>query len=748
MAVEIDNLQVAKSHNEKLPFLKESVDSSYTSFCKNYESFHKDRTFVFDTSISEADKNVLAATKKPQLEANFIESLISRLIGEFAKQEPSVSVSSGDDEPIDPQTIAVVEGHMRHILFEANNDGFETEIYKEGMSGGFSVMKGWTEYANPKSKNQIIKVGRTFDPTLVGFDPLARAPHKGDGRYCFELFPKRREEFIEENPKIDINSIKFTRNVQGFSWSYNDKKNDILLICDFYLKKKRNKKILFLSDDRAMMPDEYEDYLKQHRETVSRGLTVQQEAQVIDERTTEITTICRYRFIENQVLEYIETDYSTLPLIFVDGNSIMLKEGGSGSAANHQKTRSYAYHAKDIQRLRNFAVQCLGNELEKMIQHTWIVAKETIDQEYADALMDNQTPSNIVYNAFMDNDPTKPLPPPQPVVRPPIPPEISNTISMTDSMLQVCLGTYDSSLGINDNQLSGKAIIAAATQSNAAAMPYIVGFLNALNQLAQFILELIPKYYKTPRTIPIRTRDGKRDFARINMPGTPQMTYDSDKLNVRVEAGVNFSVQKSQALQQMIALMQASPIYMQFMSQYGLETLLDNMEFRGSDTLKAKVPQFEQMLAQQQKMQMQAQQAQSQGQQNNPMMQLKAQELQMKDKHFNQELAMKDRHFGEELQMDAARVSLDQDKVENDKLDMTLKAEGVHNRNVVQAEKVDAEKNRTSADILSTVHDRALKEVDQSHRHAKEATELVHNIVNDNQQQEKNHGREMDKKSN
>ncbi len=734
--IDIENPQVAKSHNEMLPFLKDSVESSYTYFCKNYDSFHTDRSFVFDTSLTEADKNVLTATKKPVIEANFIESLISRLIGEFAKQEPSISVTADDGYPIDPKTIEVVEGIMRHILFEANNDGFETEIYKEGMSGGFSAMKGWTEYATPKSQNQVIRVGRTFDPTLVGFDPLARSPHKSDGQYCFELFPKRREEFEEENPKVDLHSIKFTRNIEGFSWSYSDNKNDILLICDFYLKKMRRKKLLTLATGESLFEDEYEDYLKQHRDDVSKGLTVEQESQVVNTRWTEVPYICRYRFIENQVLEFVETDYSSFPLKFVDGNSIMLREGDAGSAANRQKTRSYAYHAKDIQRLRNFAVQCLGNELEKMIQHSWIIAKETIDQEYADALMDNQTPSNVVYNAFMDMDPTKPLPPPQPVVRPPIPPEISQTIAMTDSMLQVCLGTYDASLGINDNQLSGKAIIAAATQSNSAAMPYIVGFLNALNALAQFILELIPKYYKTPRTVPIVKKDGKKDFIRINEPGTPQMNFDSDKLHVKVEAGVNFSVQKAQALQQMIALMQASPMFMQFMSQFGLQTLLDNMEFRGADTLKALVPQFQAYVAQQQHMQMMAQQAQMQGQQNNPMVQLKAQELQMKDQHFNKELAMKDRHFSNEMEIDAARVAIDQDKAQNQQMDTALKAEGVHNKNIVQAGKVDAESNRTTADILAKVHDQALKHTDQEHRHVKEATELVHNISRDHQDRE------------
>jgi hypothetical protein len=46
---------------------------------------------------------------------------------------------------------------------------------------------------------QAIKIERC-EPTLTGFDKLARFSHKGDGRFCFQLFPKDKEEFLEEYP--------------------------------------------------------------------------------------------------------------------------------------------------------------------------------------------------------------------------------------------------------------------------------------------------------------------------------------------------------------------------------------------------------------------------------------------------------------------------------------------------------------------------------------------------------------------
>jgi hypothetical protein len=71
------------------------------------------------------------------------------------------------------------------------------QFYKDELSGGYSVAKVYTDYANEKSFDQNIYIERVFDPTLTGFDPLARDSHKGDGRYAYELFPKSKGEAEE-----------------------------------------------------------------------------------------------------------------------------------------------------------------------------------------------------------------------------------------------------------------------------------------------------------------------------------------------------------------------------------------------------------------------------------------------------------------------------------------------------------------------------------------------------------------------
>ena len=68
-------------------------------------------------------------------------------------------------------------------------------------------------------------------------------------------------------------------------------------------------------------------------------------------------------------------------------------------------------------------------------------------------------------------------------------------------------------------------------------MPYVAGFLQSLNQFAQIIIDLIPKYHITPRTLPITYRDGKLGYALINQQGGIDLKYRSEQLEVSISAG-------------------------------------------------------------------------------------------------------------------------------------------------------------------------------------------------------------------
>lgn len=712
--------EIAKIHQDQLARIKKDVEDAREYFEPNYKSYHASRKFIFKTSLTGQDIAILTRTKKPDLQFNIQEAYISRLRGEFSKQEPSLSVSAQDDMPVDEKQIEVVDGHIRHIMFEANKqNGCEYNTYTETLSGGFSVWKVWTEYANPMSFHQVIKWDRAYDPTLTGFDPLARNLTKNDGRFCFELFPILKEQFEKEYPNLDGNQFKYSKSNTGFSWSYRAGKQEIVLICDFYEKKKKKVNIVWLANGNVLTQDQYdEEMLKWDSQKPT-----EQPANVILKRRTEITTIVRYRFVENMVLEYTETDYEELPLIFVDGNSQLIRDQSDGPVS--QITRSYVYHLEGTQRLKNFAGQTLAGELQNMVTHKWVVAKEAIPAQYLDAYKDNQVPNVLIYNHLMVDQADVQLPPPREVMRPPIPQEITNTFMITDQLSQVILGSYDASLGVNDNQLSGVAIVEGATQSNSAAMPYVVGYMQALNQLAACLVSLIPKIYTLPRHLPVRDTTGKKNTIRINGSDGISMKYMPHSLSVKVEAGVSFSVQKQKALQAIIALMNSSPLFAEFINSIGLEVLLDNLEIRGIDRLKELAAGF--MKQQQMKQKIQMQQMQQQMNHPNPLMlkaQTEAQKVQLDAQQEQHDVLLKSTEEQNKMTIESAKVGIAQQEADTHRLQVMAGIQLDQSQNMIDIMKQQTERTRSAVDMAIDIdshqHEKMKDHFDSAHKIAKD----------------------------
>lgn len=679
--------EIAQSHRDKLQYLKDCVEQSYMYFYDNIKRYKEFMRFTFATSLTPDDTAKLNALQKPSIEFNVLEAFVSRLRGEFSQHEPDLSVRAADGvstQHLDEkfiQTMRVIEGHLREIFFDAANDSFEYNIYSDILSGGYSVAKVYTDYINELSFEQKICVERVFDPTMTGFDPLARESHKGDGEYCFEMVPLTREEFKErfgERAKKLVDEMKFSRdssNVGSFNWSYINQDKYILMVCYFYCKKKRKKKIVKLSSGHTILKEDYEDFLSRF---VQEG-RIEQPPIIISERMSTIETIERYCFCENEVIEHVETDYKFLPLVFIDGNSVVIDNTTGG--AMQQMTRPFVYHAKGIQKLINFNGQTLANELETMVQHKFVAAIESIPVAYREAYANPQKAQVLAFNAFYKENPNLPLPPPREIQRTPTPPIVEALFMGGNNMVQAILGSYDAQLGLSNGDTSGKAIQAGAMHSNAAALPYLVGYAKGLNRIAQIIVDLIPKYYVTPRSMPIRKENGMRDYQIVNDPNSPQsisINYDPNSLQVKVEVGVNSTLQKQIALEQIIRMMSASEMFSEFINSEGLPTLLDNMDIRGIEELKVKAENYMQKL--QQAQQAAAQQPDPATMLVQAQMQIEGEKTQQRREQAEGDLAVK-----------SAQVAVDKQKADTEQARLLAEIDDKNLRAALDMEKMDAE---------------------------------------------------------
>lgn len=590
----------SEKHQKELDRIKDNIRESYLYFEHNYKRFNEYRKMVFVSSLTERDRELLRSLERPTLEFNILEAYVSRILGEIYRQQPAVSVNTNDPSKSNPGVIKFLEAHLRSIFEDRTNKHKIYEIAKDILSGGFSAAKIFTDYTSEMSMRQMIDFERVFDPTLCGWDPVTTLSHKGDGEYCFEIIPKKKEDLQELYPKLKLEDFSYSRAVEGFKWSYRSNKDDMILIVDYYEKKKRKVKIVELSDGRIMNYDDWKQEMEKwefHSMLATFHGVIP--PTIVKQRFTIKEVIIRYRICESKVLEVEETDFKHLPIIFIDGNSVLIRPTEGGNI--RQETRPYVYHAKGAQRLKNTAGIALTNEIENTVQHKFMMKEEALPEqtEYLQAWKQYQKPSLMIYKGYLDNNPDAPIADPvTPVQRVGAPPEITNAFVGADSLVQTILGSYDAALGINDNQLSGKAINAGASQSNTAVMPYITGLMHGLQRIGQIYVSLVPKYYQTPITLPYIDDRGQRKYVTLQKQDDV-LNYDDNVLNVNIEAGASFRVQKEQTLAQIQALMGVSEQFAAFINAKGMDFILDNMEGNGIDQLKAMALQWEQQQAQQ-----------------------------------------------------------------------------------------------------------------------------------------------------
>lgn len=700
-------MRISDSYRDRLDEIKKRIQASHQYFYKNNERFNFFMKFVFETSLSDDDYTKLEILNKPTVEFNILEAMISRLRGEFLKQEPSINLRASDGirvEDLTPEFLKqmeVIEAHFREIFFSATTDALEYNVYSDLLAGGFSVVQVFTDYINELSFEQNIRVERVFDPTLTGFDPLARMSHKGDGAYAFHLIPKSREEFEEEYGTAATKGMRFTRssNVGGFNWSYVNQDQEIILLSEYYEKVKKKERIALLSNGHVIIKKHYDKLL----EMWNKEGFIEQAPIIIKERNSEIETIERYIISENEVLDHNKTNFKHIPLVFIDGNSVVLKQSLNGASV--QFTRPFVYHAKGVQMLKNFAGQTVANEIENMVLHKFKVAVEAIPDEYQDAYKNVQQASTLVYNAFYKDNPEVRLEPPMEIQRTATPPIVENTFMGTDRTTQVILGSYDSTLAINDKQVSGVAIQQGALQSNAAALPYLKGYVKGWNRVLEIIMDLIPKYYVTPRSLPVMQKDGKRSYQVINRdshPGSIDMKYNPNHFQVKVEVGLSAAIQKQVALEEITKMMQASPLFAEFINTMGLETILSNMDIRGIEELKAQAVVFMQQLKEKQA------QAAEQGNPTVEMAKMQTEALTNVEMAKIEQQRMKAEG---DMAIQAAKVANEKEALELKFIELMAKIDDMEKKMNLEQHKVASEDARTAVE------------------HAMEVTKAMHEMI-------------------
>ena len=145
--VEYNSQDETDKKNLDLPQIKKDIETSWLYFQHNISRYNKFYAFTFKTALTNADIDKLALLGKPPIEFPILEAHISRLLGEFAKQQPQLDVFAAeglaigkvDDSYI--QLLKIIQAHLNEIFFSSANDQFTYNIYNDLLGGVTALAK-------------------------------------------------------------------------------------------------------------------------------------------------------------------------------------------------------------------------------------------------------------------------------------------------------------------------------------------------------------------------------------------------------------------------------------------------------------------------------------------------------------------------------------------------------------------------------------------------------------------------------
>lgn len=485
---------------------------------------NSDNGYQWDSRLLK-DRQSAAGGARPSLTINRIPQHVAQVTNDQRRNKPAIKVRPVDDSG-DDEVAEVLNGIIRHIHRNANDcyEGADvafsiaTESQVEGGIGYFRIASDY--YADDDKQDLYFCAVHDFSAILD--DPAIKTVTGRDRRYLFETVMLPEEEFEAQYPDAEAVDWVVAGTNETAHWYDRDRKQ--VRVAQYWVCE----------------------------DVKGKG-----------KRPTRRVTC--YTLTGDQVVERKEWPGKYIPYCRVLGRARTVdgKPEISGIVRN----------AKDAQRLFNWAESCKAEGLGLTTKSPWTApAASVAGFEDQWETSNNVAYSVLYYNAFdMDG---RPLPPPQ-RIPPAMPsPALSEMSQNASDNIKATTGQYDASLGQRSNETSGVAIRQRQAEGDMATFHYADNLAYAIKFAGDILVDVIPKYYDTPRVARILGEDDQADYAEIDPSiGAPVEEYADPRTgkkkkkynlgaghyDVAVTVGPGYSTQRQEALEFITSAGQSAP---------------------------------------------------------------------------------------------------------------------------------------------------------------------------------------------
>ena len=538
------------------------TDDRYQSICatikldveaKNEERelMRDDQRFAAGDQWPDVIRKARELSNRPIQTVNRIPAFIDQVTGDARQNKPSIKIHAAEDG--DEDVALIYDGLARAIQNESNADFAYDTAVEYTANFGFGAWRVKTDYESEDSFNQILLIQRITDPLSVYFDKNAQLPDYSDARHVTVKVVITKDDYQSRWPGKDKSAYSF----DDFAPEWVVGKDQVVVAEHWY--KVEEKKTLYLLQDADG--------------NTKSSFELMPETVVLQQRETTVTSVKMCYLSGGDILEEKDWAGKILPIVGVNGKEDLVD--------GKRTLRGIVRFAKDPQRMYNYW-RTIDTEQKALAPKAPVLVSakqiEGYEQYWQDGL--TTTAPYLIYNP----DPSSPLP--NRVNAGIVDKGANEAALMCVDELKSTTGIFSASLGEEDNEKSGRAILAQQRKGDTANFAYIDNVSRAIRLTGRILIEMIPKIYDSARVVSIMGVDGEKKLAKINqvdqVKGQPKMIdLTVGKYDLVVTQGASYATKRIEALNMLMELMRVNPA----MLNIGGDLMMKAMDWDGSDEM-------------------------------------------------------------------------------------------------------------------------------------------------------------------
>lgn len=535
------------------------------------------------------DPRVLAERRRqgrPALTINRLPTIIRQVIAaqrraNFVAQYSAVDAETARlvknlDGSSDYSLAQVYSAVARSVERNSSAEDAQDWAFSCALTGGFGYWRIGTEIAPFTPDHLDITVHKILNPFGVFLDPLAlsRGPHEGAYGFVSEFYD--RDQVREMYPKatsFDLN----TRTSPGHRHWIDGKQ---IRLADYYVKRREQRTVVGLTDGRIMYAEAYIAFQEQLND---EGVFLVDDDPVVQ----NVPVVYWYRLSGNEVLEGpMEFPSQYIPIVPVWGD-VVLND-------NFVSTEGIVRHAHDAQRAINAFETAITEKVGLSPLAERILTPEQVEGYESMWARSNRVPYPYLLYNHKDG-----VPPPGRQNQITVEPGLAERASTAHMLFDRTTGVTSEARGETSNAMSGDAISARQSGSDAATDIFLDNYRRAVRYHGRVLADMIPRVYDGTRVMRLTFADDSEDYVRLNQPyfefvgGRIKQRVANDlgrsRFDVQVEAAPGAKSERKAASEFLVDMMRVVATAAPQMVPIVLPAILRNQDFDGARELSRQI---------------------------------------------------------------------------------------------------------------------------------------------------------------